>query len=64
MSNFIKVELLDSCHRYEYINLMFVYAIESDNGHCKLIMADKGDCLLLNESIESFLSRIHCGEQR
>ena len=42
MSNFIKVELLDSCHRYEYINLMFVYAIESDNGHCKLIMADKG----------------------
>lgn len=60
MNNFIKVELVNSDHLYDYINVSFIYAIEKDGERCKLIMAGHDDCLVLNETVESFLSRIHC----
>ncbi len=63
MSKFIKVELVNSIHLYEYINLSFIYAIEKDGEHCKLIMSAHDDRLVLNETVESFLARIHCAEQ-
>lgn len=55
---FIKVELADGDHRYEYINTSWIYAIEDDGGRCKLVMASREEVLVLAESVGEFLARL------
>lgn len=55
---FIGVKLADSNHLYEYINTSFIYAIERAGNRCKLVMANRYDCLVIDETVEHFLSRI------
>lgn len=62
MSKFIKVELIGSNHFYEYINTSFIYAIEKDGEHCKLIMAGYAESLVLTDTVEEFLAKLNSAE--
>ncbi len=58
MKDFVKVELADASHGYQYVNTSFIYAIMEDGGRCKLVMAGHDDVLVLKESVADFLARI------
>lgn len=62
MCKFIKVNLVDSSHLYDYVNTSFIYAIEKDGKFCKLVMAGRDEVLRLGETVDSVLARIRDAE--